>query len=558
MNWDHIAPHRMILNVNLRKSAQQLREETDRYKFEYEKKIQSIEAELSEVQESINNKLESVRVELNRELNNEQLKLNRFSEDFTGYINKYLHYLSIDKIISCYSAKNKVICEEMSFLSKQIDLGLKEIKILKERKKQLTNMANVNDILDLMRLNGFALCGEDDAMSLLKSIDYKLDSLEDGNRCEVYALRKLRMIVQERTEYSYAVDYISWVISNKNAYRKHLIEEFNNKRNESEEITAIISKLTEDKETFDKVISASAAAVRLYWSQPIVNLNLDIGYLKYQKKSVQAKFEEKTDERNEISDEMDYMHDAGINDQDRWESLKRKKRYLNDEIGVLYGKKKAFQKEIDEKTESRDEWFELKNYIIGICKKYKCNKKDYITRNDEPILLEKRLKELKDIKTKGLADAKDKCEKQKETLRNKYDKELGFYENQIESLTKEYVRKNTQKASLNEKLIMYRKELDYQKNNDSRGFFAKLFSDSPAVSRARFVVNNTLNEIYTIEQEISELVKRINTLKTQKGQIEQTYQKEIAGCVPVCLRPTKSELLEEKKINIRLSMINSY
>lgn len=554
--WDYVAPHRMILNAVLRKSSQQLREEVGRYQVEYDKKLKEVEVELEKEENAINKKLESAKDSFTQMLKEEATSLTDLRDKVIDYIRKHQYYRSNAQLIKIYKSRREILREDISFLSEQIRLINEEIGILNGRIEQLNAFVNVDDIVRLAQENGYDLGVSSDARTLLISVSNKIQNCD--NSYERYALIRLKNIIQERSEYLSTINYISWTIHSKKEFSKQLSVRRRSAKTDLKKTTDIISKLYAEKESFDKDIEVMARDIRMYWARPIAFINADICYLKNLRSELEDEKQQKIDSRREVCDELHHLASMHSDDEYRWDRLQREREQLSSDIDELKDRISHAKRDLSEKKTEVSYWYDLRKQICQVCWDNKSTLKSDKNNipNDEEIILNERLEELNAIRNQGVIDAKRVCDEKRSEINSDYEQQISEINSLMLIRDSELKAANNKLEELKKKLDSSRRILELSKKNDNRNFFAKLLSDTQEVSRAKMVIAMDKQAIAVAESELTQVMGSVNALNSQRATIDKAHQEKLALCMPVYLRPTDTEKLEEKKILLRIEEIS--
>ena len=208
--WDYIIPHRLLINKSLRKSAQELRDKVEAYQIEFESRRADCIAELQRVEEKKNKDIENFADLLNRELAEDQQTLQEVQQNIIQYISCYFYRAYLYQTLEIKKKISDILNEDYLFLSEQINTINIEIDLLKDRQKELTAFTNVEDIIQLATMTGYDLnfLPTDNAQKLLDKISTAIQNYSGEDRVEKYALLRLKLIIQERSDYLPAIQLI--------------------------------------------------------------------------------------------------------------------------------------------------------------------------------------------------------------------------------------------------------------------------------------------------------------------------------------------------------------
>lgn len=550
--WDNVLPHRLVLNSVLRKSSQQLHEEVEKYQIEFDIKLKEIELELQVEEDAINKKLDIAKNSFNQRLQEESEALSDLRNNVIAYIKKYQYHYSNAQLIEMYKIRKGILGEEISFLSKQINLLGEEIVLLNVRIKQLNAYANVDDILNLAHENGYDFGSPCDARTLLTVVSDKIKECE--NKYERQALIRLKNNIQERSEYLSTINYISWTIHNKKAFSKQLAAKRSNARADLKKTTDTLSAIYAEKETFDKAVELLSKDIRMHWVRPLAFINVDICYLENLRSEFEEEKQQRIDSHKEVCDELHHLASMHSDDKSRWDRLQRDREDLSFEIDELKNKISNTKKELSDKKAEAGYWYDVRKQIFQLCWENKAplrSDRDSIP-NDEEYILSERLKVIAEIRNQGIVDARNICDKKRSEINADYEQKMSVVKSLLSKTENEQKTANDKLKELKSKLESSRKILDTLKKNDDRNFFVKLLTDTQEISAAKAVIDRDKQAIAAAESVLLQMTNSVKELDLQKSMINKTYQDKLAQCKPIYLRPTEAEKLEEKKILLRI------
>lgn len=563
-------PHRRLINKSLRKAADELRVKIDAYQIEYDRRVEECKSELEREEEKRNSRLEEFRSSLNQELQNDQDLLNTISEDVTRYVDKYLYGQYIDTFLDVKNSLYRVLQENESYLSAEMNNIGSEIDILEQRKQVMVSFTDVHGIVELMQLSGYEMPSESltDASLLLKKINVALSTLEKEKEIEIFSLRRLKNIVQQRADYLAIIQYIDWVIQQKKQFSKQLSSKRDGIRSAMAQLRNEIAKLVDEKRTLKQDLSVLAERVRMHWARPITYLSADIDYSsKKRTESVQDKNEkiqiikDKKRERRDIGAELHAMAESHVNDQFRWGRLKQEGEDLTSEINALSSEIDGLKSDIeyssrtiDNAKQKRKEWFTRKKSICDLIRNH-TGFFDYgkkISVRDEHTIIESRLTEIAEIRAEGIRSAEQKCNEERWRIDANYQRaraNLAADENkaskQLSQAKKELLKAETlvRNATI---------ELKKSQQNDNRFFLVKLFGgETDEVISARNQLKMTEQSLAKAKAIVAEYENEIEHIHSKLETEAHDYELKVRICIPHYLRPTAAENLEEKKLMFR-------
>ena len=545
--WDYVMPHRLLINKSLRKEAEGLRARVDAYQIEYDRRVEECQEELKRVEAERQEKILQFRNLLVEELQGEQSFLESVAQDITSYANEYFHRNCLYQVHGIKRTQIDILREDNDFLSDQMALIGREIDYLRERQNELTAFTDVKDIIQLTSLSGYEIIFDerDDAKDLLDKVSQAIANCESGQDTERFALVRLKEIIQERSEYLPTIKYIAWVIQQKIQFSKQLSDKRSDVREAQEAIRQEIKQIENSIRSITESLKDIAKRIRFYWAHPITYLNADISYA----------YKEKSETGNHLRDVGEELHNMASwhsDDQDKWERLKRERRDLSSEMDSL-------RDTISSKKKERSQWFEKRDYIFQICKKYGVPLiPDKKTQTDEDRIIADRLIELGEIRVEGTAEAEKKCEEKRLEIVSRYNEaraELESAMSSIENTITQFVAEYDVTAA---KVSFAEKKVKQIKDEDDRFFLVRMFSETPGLDSARKKVSLLKKELAIIGNKKAEAEKKAAEIKSEIAELEKKHERDLRRCVPRILRPTTAEAREEKKLVYRKEEVEKW
>lgn len=547
--WDIIVPHRLLINRSLKKASDDTKKSIAEYKAKFENELRKSEEEIAQAQEEINSKLKKAKQKLEEELKSNRLELDNIVNAVTLYVNNYLERARLYKVRELNNKKIELLNEKIQFLSEQLKTISEEIDILKVRQEELVSLCDVRDIIQLVSLSDHELdlSLDDNVRILLDKITAIINKLDRDNLLELRALVKLRKIVQERSEYFTAVQYVVWVIQQKKQYKNQLyLEREEAKRNNSQlkkeniTLTAEISEKT-------RLLEDIAREIRYYWLKPIVYIKAEKSYF-YKQKS------RKYDELNEIKSQLKDMSDRHVDDQSRWQMLQRELSEVKSDIDSI---KSVTPQKKEEWKQCNDKWVEKKTFIIDLCKKHETplilSKQDV----DENNIIKKRLEEFKVIREEGLKAAERVYKFSYDNINSAYDAKMKALNEHIDSQNKLLKKKNEEIILLKKKVSEAEQDLKLYKQIDNRFILVKLVSEDSSVTKAKKLLESRRRTLKLTIEAKDMMIEQLMKFESEKVKLPSEREAELKKCKKVVLRPTSEELLEESKLELLLEDIKN-
>ena len=147
------------------------------------------------------------------------------------------------------------------------------------------------------------------------------------------------------------------------------------------------------------------------------------------------------------------------------------------------------------------------------------------------------------------------CERKKSAITKEHNLKADEMAKEYATLNISLSEASKEQERLAAKMEYSKRRLENLKKSDDRGFLSKLFSDTHEVSIAKEVIHMDKTALDSALKEKNFILKQIEQCKQEQVVEERTYKKLLENCKPVLLRPTKEELLEERKISLRIAEI---
>ena len=552
-------PHRMLINRSLRKAADDLREHIDEYQSEYDRRVAECDLEIETAEERLAKEREMTLAMLSKELDEVEPELDLLYDNLASYVDLFLYLECLRKIREIRKNQIGIYNEDAAFLESQMRLIGEEIEILEVRKAELTSLANIKDIVNLANMTPPSLDLESGASckELLDRITTMLGEIPNDRVSEISALKRLKVIVQERSEYADSVKYIDWIIRQKKQFSAQLSAKRRGVYTSRADARSLLHILEQEIDESNRKLNRLAEAVRMHWVRPIVYLSAEINYSIQKKRDIGRKL-------HDIASRHEYDPD--------WDDMESKRKRLETNIGDLQSDRKS--------------WYRRRSIVLGICRRNNAPLRSDGDRGkrDQRKLISARLDEIQQIRVIGNAEAEAKCEEERLGISQERDERLQALEEQLDAIEEEIrelktvearLRKDISKAAQNLKTSQERQHRDHAKAvqnlksaraSDTRFILFRVFTDSAEVARAKSALRavNSSTEVTRAELTLKDAQSRLHALTAKitsaedkregkKAEIADTasdYEKRLSRCRPRYLRPTMDEKLEEEKLQL--------
>ncbi len=533
-------PHRLLINQSLRKSADQLCVAVDTCQKEYERRAAAYEAEIKEAESQFEARREEVRASLKSQLHAFEEELAGLLDDVSSYSDCSLRLKCLCEQAKLHSAIVNIYKEDERYLSDQMSLIGKEVKLLRARKDELGSLVDVNDIIELSRLSTDDLntAPSEGCYGLLQLINIRLGALSAGERdAERFALVRLRNIIQERAEYMPLIQYIEWVIQQKIRFSKELKRTRDTIKDQLGEARRDRARVKAEINEAAKELDERARRVRMHWAAPIAWLNAEIYYYSGQK-------DDAWDEMKSTEREIKHMKDVHSSDQRKWEDL-------NEYREQCYYKYEQLKGQISEIKALMRRTVGLRRSVSNICSGNGVPLKGdgYKGQKDELSYIESRLAEIDQVRANGYAAAVAECDAKKQLLAYERDARLGELARRLDEADARLRGLISEEAQRKREL---REAGEALKGRKAECTLFLLFKRS------------VREELLTARKDEERAYMRWSDVAKKRGPAEaardalqvaieeerRSFDQKLAACHPCPTRPNTEELLEERMLEM--------
>ncbi len=624
---DILRPHRLFINQSLRKESEKLRVHIDEYKKRYDVQYQRIIEELDIEKGRLNSQFEQSKTEVLQVLSSDVEAMQVIGNTITVYVTTYFDRQLAYKQKEAITVQLRIVEEYADFLSDQMNKIGEEIDTLRTRIDLLSRKADIADILRLVQLSGSVVPIEEihDAKQLLDAINHQVGITNEDNQIVRSSLLHVKRVLEERVSFLAEIQYFAWVIEQKIQLSKELRSWRDEQYILQKDLLVEIEQIQRVIVEYNSILWNKAKEIRFYWAKPIVFIGAEIEDSYSRIKELEEDVEEHSEKIDalkydieHVQQSIDQMKDEKSNDSFKWERLQQEKRSLiNDkknalsqknvikaEIGSLYAS-------INTLKEKRKNWHAKRKTIQDLLGKNYAPLMKISDNNqrDDAVYANMRLRELEQIENEGRKAAEDDYQREYQEIIDKRDAitmERDIALSEIESRRKKMIterearvekletekqlaqgeiqlRINSLKSnlsSLQKDLALAKKKLQEAQAADTRFFFVRLLSDSPAITKAKEIIASLHARIQAEEREIARLEQQITsgdysdfssvvqaqeevesiqaTIDSITSELEDTkqlYNKQISDCEKQMLslrprpdRPTAEERSEMSKI----------
>lgn len=531
MNYADYIPHRMLLNRSLRKASDELRKRVDEYQLEYERRVDEHEVTIAAAESEMKIEQEKTRAKLGSELDHVEVELRLLCGDISAYADCYLYYKYLQRIRSVRKSQFALYGENEAFLSKQMKLIGDEIEILRARKDELSALVDVSDFIELSGLSGGPLkldnCG--DCHSMLKYVASLLNGQADNHKSEHYAIKRLKLIVQERAVHLHTIQYINWIIRQKKLYSAQLSRKRNAIREAKGETAKIIAALKREVADVDRELNVLAERVRMHWVQPIISLSADRSYAIQRKKEVGSKL---------YSIAVKHVYYPN------WDDLVSQRERLEDESRRL--------------KDEEEIWYGRRRFVFGICKNngIPLRTDGAKGKRDEKKVVKTRLAEIQTIRDEGIAEAEAECEKKRQRITSEWDGRLQTLNGELSDIEDRIRNLEEQKRNALCEVAAVTRRLRAAEAADKRFFLFRIVP-TREISSAKILLEQASFRHAAIVEKLAGIENDKNEKQAEISGETTQYKRRLRACEPRYLRPNADELLEEKKLQLLLEKLEN-
>ncbi len=498
MRFEDFIPHRQLINLSLRKASADLKVQISAYQTRYEQKLLECKTEINAKIANKNQHFEKIKQAYVDQLQGEAAALESTCAIFFKYVDEHREVQLLRFQKEKIGQELILRKEHCNFLREQIRLLDEDIATLTERKNILAQQSDIEDIKALIQLSqgGIECLPSDNAKTLLDKVNSMLRNSEELNESARQSLRKLYASLQERAEFLSVIQYISWLIKQKEDNKQELKGTINVLQAERKELFASKDELDKQINGKNQILEEYAVEVRNIWAKPLANLLIE-------RARIDHELSENFDELKSVQAALQRMMDESSDDSDRWERLQETKRYTKSNISELKSQKATIHGQIEP-------WSKQRNSILNICKSnniYLFSPKD--GQSDELRVLTKRKSELLLQIEQLLRDS----EQAKEKKKVEFSPRLVDMEQQI-------TRLQEQESKIKQRLTSANADIEHAKERDDRILIVQLFSDSYEVKKAK-------EKKTAISRELGQVQNDIRQTQSNKKQLQENMDKAL-------------------------------
>lgn len=509
--WDNLLPHRFFINRALRKASDELRDHIDSYRIEHEMAVQRCRNEIEAAKAEKDRQFELRKQEYLHELSQDSYALGELQTLFLDYVDfhlkKELLYLIKSKVI----LEMQLLNEYGDFLTEQMKLISEEILILKQRQESLLLQVRIDDVIALISMTGADLsCNySDNPKTLLEKVNLAISECKDISPQTKSALLRLRKLLQERAEYLPLIQYIAWLIHQKKTLSRDLFRERRTINEAKKPLKNQLSSIKAELNQLNVVMLDKAICIRSVWAKPLAGIFVELA-------SVTELLDQKYARQKYISAEIRKMKSERSNDSDRWEQLQAEGKSVYEDIGHLNSKKTNLY-------EQRQQWFNRKNKVLTLFKRNKVFlllPKDGHTSDEIRVLTQRRTELIEKIESVNLSLKEHTAQ----ILNERYHQETVLAEQMLTA--EKAVSKKKQS------LVEAERQIKKLKEQDTRSFVARIFSESKDVIKAKERQDEVRGELLQAEQHLAVLQNKRNAVNAacekQLLQVNQQHKRQIS------------------------------
>ncbi|GEM_PF-7032793 len=509
--WDNLLPHRFFINRALRKASDELRDHIDSYRIEHEMAVQRCRNEIEAAKVEKDRQFELRKQEYLHELSQDSYALGELQTLFLDYVDLHLKKELLYLIKSKMILELQLLYEYGDFLTEQMRLIGEEISILEQRQESLSLQVRIDDVIALISITGADLScdASDNPKTLLEKVNLVIFECKDISPQTKSALVRLKKLLQERAEYLPLIQYIAWLIQQKKSLSQDLFRERRTINESKKPLKNQLSAIKAELNQLNAVMLDKAICIRSIWAKPLAEIFVELA-------SVTELLDQKYARQKYISAEIRTMKSERSNDSDRWEQLQAEGKSVYEAIGQLNSKKTNL-------FEQRQQWFNRKNKVLDLFKKnrvFLLSPKDGHTSDEIRVLTQRRTELLRKIEDVNL------CLKEQnaQVLSERYHQETVLA-GQILTAEKAISKKK-------QSMVEAEQRVKKLKEQDTRSFVARIFSESKDVIKAKERQDEVRCELLQAEQHLAVLQNKLNAVNAacekQLLQVNQQHKRQIS------------------------------
>ena len=508
--WNNILPHRFFINRALRKASDELRDHIDSYRIEHEMAVQRCHNEIEIAKVEKERQFELSKQEYLHALSQDSIAMGELQTLFLDYVDFYLKKNLLHSIKSKVTLELQLVNEYGNFLTEQMQLISKEIFILKQRQEALLLQTKIDDVIDLLNITGADLsCNDsDNPKTLLEKVNLVFSEHKDISPQAKSALIKLRQVLQERAEYLQLIQYITWMVQQKRSLRRELFKERSTLNESKKPLNSQLSTIKIELNQLNELMLEKAICIRNIWAKPLAEIYIELA-------SVAESLNQKYARQKYISAEIRTMKNERSSDSDRWEQLQAEGKSIYESIGQLNSRKTNLY-------EQRQQWFDRKNKVLSLFKRngvFLLSPKDSHTLDEIRVLIQKRDEVIQNIESINFRLR----EQHDQIINNRYHQETVITEKiQI-------AKKNVSK--IKQTMIEAEQRLKKLKQQDTRPFFIRIFTESKEILEAKEHRHMLHNKLLQAEKNLAALqhsMEDVNaTCEKHISQVNRQYKRQI-------------------------------
>ena len=275
-----LIPHRRAMNRSLRRDSELVRERYERRIAEEKRLRLGLQRELRAAGERKEKELTLLANELDQMLAEHEKGLKSVSDEIRRYVKDSLRIAEIRETRSLKERHARRTSETIDFLNRAMRLMGKEIEELEVTVEHLRSISDVSDTARLLATCGATFVGKEpiDAHGLLDRVNARANSGSDSYGQDERAVKRLRVLLDERSDYASACEYISWAIVQEKRQSAYLKSEMHAAKHELKILRGEVAASRREESAIESELSDCARRLQLHWQKPAALLSADICY----------------------------------------------------------------------------------------------------------------------------------------------------------------------------------------------------------------------------------------------------------------------------------------
>lgn len=521
---DYILPHRYFANKSLQKQSDKLNEKIRNYENDCKMKIDKLNIELENLKTKYDDDYQLTKEKMINELKNEAEILYGLQDKIIDYCELFYRIQSLKEKKKIKVHENNIYWEEKNFYIEYIKLLKGEIEIYTERKIKLLHNIDISDIVVLLKLSGNEIKVEANDMSQINELINTLSEVYDCTDDYIVkrTLKKTLNVLNEKSDIVPMINYIDWVIKQKETFITKLKYKKNEMNKKLNFINKDIKQLQNEINQLNNTLNLKAQIIRDFWVKPLVDINVSINNDYFIINSIpnhenynqiKSEIANDFDELKKVNAEIQKMKDDRSDDSDRWEYLQKKRKNIYSEITEkkeFVNKIALLKKDIWENNKLKKIWNQRRSEVIQIFK-------------DNHVFLLK--EKMKIDEERVIHNIINELELKKKNEKKQDEEEISALKQKVHNLNDKYSEEIIKiKIQINEKVLLvheHSKKVNELTDLKKHSLFLYMFiPDSQDLIYEK-------NQLYKLMKELKDDKNKLHQLENERSNVERDLEKKI-------------------------------